>query len=235
VTTYYPTAEAVVSAALSQVGTTEDPPGSNLTPYGAAYGLNPAAWCGEFVWWAFNRAGLDLKGLGIYPAYTPAFCSQARARGWQSVPFVDARDGDVVFMKFSAGGDPVEHVGIATGGPTGALPTVEGNTSSSLAGSQSNGGGVFLKARPSAVVPVILRPPYRGGVSIGRVLRLAQPCMTGPDVMTVQHLVRAVEDGVYGPKTAGAVRAWQTARGITADGVWGPASTRAAGWVWTGA
>lgn len=233
----YPTADAVVDAALSQLGTTENPPGSNRTPYGVAYGMNGAAWCGEFVWWAFHRAGLDLKGLGIYPAYTPAFCSQARAKGWQAVPFASARRGDVVFMNFAPGGDPIEHVGLAIGGPAGlaSLPTVEGNTSSADAGSQSNGGGVFRKWRAPSSVVVILRPPYGGGVEIGRVLRVADPLERGADVQAVQHLVRAVEDGVYGPKTAGSVRAWQTAHGLASDGVWGPASTRAAGWVWTGA
>jgi len=65
-----------------------------------------------------------------------------------------------------------------------------------------------------------------------RVLRLAEPHMTGDDVRAVQQaLVDAghptAVDGDYGPNTRDAVRAFQQAQGLTADGIAGPA-TRAA-------
>jgi len=49
----------------------------------------------------------------------------------------------------------------------------------------------------------------------------------GHPVRTLQHLLRArghgvVVDGAFGPNTLAAVKAFQTSRGLTADGVVGP-------------
>jgi LAS superfamily LD-carboxypeptidase LdcB len=44
----------------------------------------------------------------------------------------------------------------------------------------------------------------------------------GPDVMLVQAVVGAKADGDFGAKTDAAVKAWQTANGLKADGVVGP-------------
>lgn len=48
------------------------------------------------------------------------------------------------------------------------------------------------------------------------------------DVRLVQAVVGADPDGDYGPKTTAAVKRWQAARGLAADGVWGPRSDAAA-------
>src|SRR5947208_239347 len=51
----------------------------------------------------------------------------------------------------------------------------------------------------------------------------------GPAVRLVQQLVHVGVDGVYGPQTAAAVKAFQSAHGLTADGVIGPATWAALG------
>jgi peptidoglycan hydrolase-like protein with peptidoglycan-binding domain len=56
----------------------------------------------------------------------------------------------------------------------------------------------------------------------------------GADVRLVQHLVGALLDDHYGPRTAAAVTRWQHTKNLTPDGVFGPASCRAAGWTWKG-
>jgi murein DD-endopeptidase MepM/ murein hydrolase activator NlpD len=40
----------------------------------------------------------------------------------------------------------------------------------------------------------------------------------------IQRLVGVTPDGIYGPATIAAVKAWQARNGLTADGVWGPKS-----------
>jgi hypothetical protein len=51
----------------------------------------------------------------------------------------------------------------------------------------------------------------------------------GPQVAAVQRALGLTADGVYGPATAAAVSRFQAARGMTADGVVGPATKRALG------
>src|SRR5258706_11937896 len=61
-----------------------------------------------------------------------------------------------------------------------------------------------------------------------RQLRLEKPTMRGTDVMDWQRflvnqsLLTDVADGIFGPNTAKASRAYQTRVGIRADGVVGP-------------
>lgn len=65
-----------------------------------------------------------------------------------------------------------------------------------------------------------------------RLLRLTEPFMQGDDVRQAQEaLIRMgfslTADGIYGPITEGAVRQFQTDKGLTVDGIVGP-QTRAA-------
>lgn len=68
-----------------------------------------------------------------------------------------------------------------------------------------------------------------------RYLRIHDPLMTGPDVLNVQQRLSELGyytgeiNGVYDKATAEAVRAFQTAFGLTADGVVGPLTWEAIG------
>ncbi len=63
----------------------------------------------------------------------------------------------------------------------------------------------------------------------GRVLKLIQPAMRGDDVAAVQTALGIAADGVFGPATAAAVAAFQRSKGLSADGAVGPATLAALG------
>lgn len=67
---------------------------------------------------------------------------------------------------------------------------------------------------PVPVPPPVVHVPYPG-----ELIRLGSH---GNDVRMVQRVVGARDDGIFGPITDGAVRRWQDAHGLVADGVIGP-------------
>lgn len=148
----------VLNVARSQIGTTESPRGSNIQPYGAAYGMNGVAWCSIFVWWVFRQVGVDLK-REVSGGYSD--CDTAldgyRRRGWV-VPRRDARPGDVVFYDMSkVDGSGADHTGIIESVVRVGVIAIEGNTSDR--GSQTNGGAVLRKTRSWAAVKAVCRVP----------------------------------------------------------------------------
>lgn len=48
--------------------------------------------------------------------------------------------------------------------------------------------------------------------------------LTSRPVKDIQRLVGVTADGIWGPKTTAAVKAWQTGKRLTADGIWGALS-----------
>ena len=150
----------VILQAESQLGKTEYPKDSNLTPYGAAFGLNGYPWCVIFLWWCFQEAG---ESAAFYGGGKTGSCGQLlrwyRERG-QTVGAYDAEPGDILILNFS-GNEDTEHCGIVTkafGG--GRYRTIEGNTLPGEEGSQDNGGSVAQKTRYGYQVVGAIRPKY---------------------------------------------------------------------------
>jgi hypothetical protein len=119
----------IVTAAESQVGQSEEPPGSNESPAIAEYrsataGAEPGApWCAYFVSWAARQAGEPIgpsgEGLGSVSAIWS--WAQSTGRAVANGPGVTPRPGDLIVF----GG---EHVGIVREVlPDGRIATIEGN------------------------------------------------------------------------------------------------------------
>lgn len=149
----------VIAAARRELGQTEEPAGSNLVKYAAAYGLNGYPWCVMFLWWSFRAAGAEsLFCFGEKTASCTVLRNRYRERGrWHTGP---GRAGDIAIMNFSGTLEP-EHCGlVAAVLGDGSIETVEGNTSPGAEGSQDNGGCVALKTRTPRQVLGFCRPDW---------------------------------------------------------------------------
>lgn len=153
------TATRLLDLARQEIGTCEEPAGSNAVKYNTAYYGRKVSgggypWCCVFVWWLFREAGCSCLFFG---GRKTASCGALATWAKQQRRFVteDYRPGDLVFLGFSGYG--IEHMGIVESvRQDGALVTIEGNTGSS----DANGGQVQRRVRKMKYVRGALRPDY---------------------------------------------------------------------------
>ncbi len=127
--------QQIVTIAESQLGQTEQPPGSNESPAIAAYrtattGAIPGApWCAYFASWAARQAGepLGTGGEGLGSVGQIWSWAQSTGRAIPNGPGVTPQPGDLIVF-----GD--EHVGIVKNVlPNGDIQTIEGNYENKVA------------------------------------------------------------------------------------------------------
>jgi hypothetical protein len=129
------TGARIVQIAESQVGQSEQPPGSNESPAIAQYrtataGAIPGApWCAYFASWAARQAGLPLgaHGEGLGSVEQIWSWAQSTGRAVPNGPGVTPQPGDLIVF-----GN--EHVGIVKDVlPNGQIQTIEGNYENKVA------------------------------------------------------------------------------------------------------
>ncbi len=141
--------ELAIRAALSQVGVTEKPLGSNSGPEVDRYikagegAVISEAWCGDFVKWCSDQAGIKLPRF-YYP----------RARNWADylphVKLADAVRGDVVVFRWKSGEFHVARFDDLVQTPSGRrVKSVDGNRSDRV--------GVWL-TDPAFVFAIVRTP-----------------------------------------------------------------------------
>jgi len=127
--------QQIVRIAESQLGQTEQPPGSNESPTIAMYrtataGAVPGApWCAYFASWAARQAGepLGTNGEGLGSVAQVWSWAQSTGRAIPNGPGVTPQPGDLIVF-----GD--EHVGIVRDVmPNGDIQTIEGNYENKVA------------------------------------------------------------------------------------------------------
>jgi hypothetical protein len=138
-------AARLVEVALAEVGTIEGPK-DNETKYGKFAKANFQPWCGSFVMWCADQAGVKVPNTVYTPAGAQAFI---KAGAWQMAEVATPAVGDIAYFDFPSDGvDRISHVGIVVGvNADGTVDVVEGNTSSDKKGDQRNGGECCLKNR----------------------------------------------------------------------------------------
>ena len=180
-------------------------------------------WCAAFVSHVFQQAGVA-QLLGGEHIATATIYSRMKSMGL-SAALTAARKGDVVLFDFTTSDNvPTSHIGIMREdyAGNGVWRTVEGNTSSTINGSQIAGGTVALRDRSKASIVGIFRPKWPTSDPGAFLPELGAGCR-GDRVTAIQKAVGATADGVYGPATRSKVKAYQVAKGV---GIW-PASTPA--------
>jgi hypothetical protein len=125
----------IVAIAESQLGQTEQPPGSNESPAIAQYrsataGAAPGApWCAYFASWVAREAGepIGAQGQGAGAVSEVWSWAQSSGRAIPNGPGVVPQPGDLIVF-----GD--EHVGIVRDVlPNGQIQTIEGNYENKVA------------------------------------------------------------------------------------------------------
>ena len=145
--------ERIVARALTQVGYKEGP--NNENKYGAWYGMNNESWCAMFVSWVFScERALGAIAIGSHGyAYCPTMLSWAKEHHLLK-SIRNIKPGDILLFCWDNSGVP-EHTGIATSAydpKSHMILTAEGNTGAQVQGSQSNGDGVYKRARPASCI-----------------------------------------------------------------------------------
>lgn len=135
--------ERIVELAKLEIGTKENPPGSNIVKYSKWFGLPGKAWCGMFVSWVFAQAGIPLPKIGYTKGFAGCQTAVADAKKWGRI-VTNPLPGDVAFFDWNGDGR-FEHTGIFVKNNGGGMfQCVEGNTAF---GNDSNGGEVMLRER----------------------------------------------------------------------------------------
>jgi hypothetical protein len=122
--------QAIVNAALPEVGVSEQPPGSNDSPRIAQFrqataGSGVGPWCAYFASWAARQAGVPLgdQGQGFGSVSDVYAWAQKTGRAIPNGADAHPQAGDLIVW----GG---EHIGIVQSvDPSGTIHTIEGNSS----------------------------------------------------------------------------------------------------------
>jgi len=230
----------VIATATAELGVRESPSGSNRTKYTRAFGLT-GPWCAMFVWWVLLNAGAGDARRTVTPSF--ASCQAVRdtlsRMGRLRRNKRDARPGDIALYQFDRD-RAMDHIGIIVEVTALGVVAIEGNTSATHKGNQSNGGMVARRFRPWSVIaavgvmpgveddesphappavqPAPAPPPSPAATNIleglGRELQRVKRLTVGTGYSTERAAVTWVQWGLNASKIPGCV--------VVPDGAWGP-------------
>jgi hypothetical protein len=235
-------ASKIIALANGQIGTKENPAGSNKVKYNTAYygravSGSAYAWCCVFIWWLFDQLGANnLFYGGGKTASCTTLMNYAKKNGlWVTSGY---KPGDLILYNWAGKKHEAEHVGICVSTNAGYVICIEGNTA---IGNDGNGGAVMQRTRSLSVVVGAYRPKYtvaskttlgasKEAEKVNISVYVLKQGSKGSPVKKLQILLNGLGhncgtvDGSFGPKTLSAVKAFQTASGLPVDGSVGPAT-----------
>lgn len=225
-------ADTLISWAEGQIGTAEDPKGSNNVRYNTVYygrQISGSAyqWCMAFVWVGFKETGLgNLFMDGGKTASCTALMRWAKANGqWVTGDFAK---GDIILFQFDSD-DFADHVGIYTGNKSGtSLICIEGNTNDKVARVARQPSIILGAYRPKwdDTTDDDINVPTKPTTGILPELKFGDKSEA---VRSMQQLLIAKgfycgpygDDGEIGSATQLAIKNFQRDRGLDVDGICG--------------
>ena len=161
--------------AIRQNGYKESPPNSNKTKFGREFGMDGVPWCAIYEWAVADEASDRFGGdnpiaKSASAAYIQDETVRKKGGSWIMEKTASnatklnglkkAKEGDIIDFDFGANDLYRRHTGLVIGVIGDEYVTIEGNTSSSDRGSQSNGGMVAIRRRSYKEVCSIVRPKF---------------------------------------------------------------------------
>jgi hypothetical protein len=231
------TVQAIIDIAKKEVGTIEGPK-DNETKYGAFTKANFLPWCGSFIMWCANEAGVKVPATVSTVAGANSF---KKMNTWTDAKDAKPLPGDIAFFDFPGDNvDRISHVGLVIeNNGDGTVTCIEGNTAGNPKGDQRNGGEVAVKTRgyvankKKVMVSIVGfgRPNYLGNEVTAKLPKPIAPVFPGQinpgdksdGVKIVQQALGLVADGAYGKLTKASVIAFQDNHtNLDSNGIIGP-------------
>lgn len=151
--------DKLIEIARREVGVVESPANSNNVKYNTWFynkevsGPN-YAWCGVFVSWCFDKAGINLGKIGYSKGFAGCQTAVANIKKWGNLVTIPM-PGDVVFYDWNGDGK-FDHTGIFEKDlGKGLFQAIEGNTAFN---NDSNGGKVMVRADRRYKNAIFVRP-----------------------------------------------------------------------------
>ena len=196
------TAERLIEVAIAEVGTIEGPK-DNETKYGKFAKADFQPWCGSFVNWCGNEAGVKIPNTVFTPGGAAAF---KKAGSWIDCDVADPESGDIAYFDFPSDGvDRISHVGIVIkDNEDGTVWCIEGNTTGEgKKGSERNGGECCKKLRgykknPKGILVSIVgfgRPKFTSGAKAAPAA--VQASKTATVELTVESAIKLLKSKGY--------------------------------------
>lgn len=147
----------VIEIATAEIGVVEEPINKvkyNDWIYGKPINGAQYAWCGAFVSWCFDQAGMNLGNIGLKLGFVGCPYAVARISKWGKQVTVPT-EGCVVFYDWNGDGN-FDHTGIFVKDlGKGLFEAIEGNTSFK---DNSNGGQVMRRSDRKYKNAIFVKP-----------------------------------------------------------------------------
>jgi len=212
----------VLETAKAELGTTENPAGSNKTKYGVWYNLNGQKWCAIFVSWVFDKAGSPLGNIqtpkGIHHCQSAHNYYKSKNK-LTTTP----EPGDIVIYDWEGNGY-ADHIGIFIKWKNAAQTLFEAYEGNTIQGNDSDGGKVMVRERSRNIVKSFVNPGVYTNVAVTVPNEVLSNGARGSAVIVVQKylfdLRYAIEvDGWFGSQTEDFLRHFQQQNNMAATGI----------------